>query len=294
MIESTRPTFPLEEAIIHVTREINALARFSNPDKVSWQKAKRAILRAATALRHQANEISAPIRLREVARIRKIRHTEYFRSLPAPDAALTPTHDGFSLRLCPNQPRVRYRFSVGHEIGHTFFYDLAAKPPARLLVYEAGGYSAKKEEDICHAFARELLMPAELVEAECESIRIQTRPDLLFHLADRFLVSAQVAAARLLRDLAGFETVVAIFADATTRYSTIPTRILKFYGKALRSPRKREKAVIERVVEIIADGSVPAAFDKLAERNSDLLDLRWRATRSRDYRGVSVLLGFHR
>jgi Zn-dependent peptidase ImmA (M78 family) len=79
--------------------------------------------------------------------------------------------------------RHRTRFLISHEIGHTFFYELSARRPRRLLPVGSAA-----EEEFCTEFARALLIPPEAVA--------QTPPcaDTVFELAQRYDVSVELAA----------------------------------------------------------------------------------------------------
>jgi hypothetical protein len=105
-------------------------------------------------------------------------------------ASLIPRVDSeypFEIVLNALDPLPRQRFSIAHELGHTFFYDRSLEPPARLL--RIGG---KAEERFCDEFAGELLLPN-------ENIPEDAGPTLLVRLAERFLVSVQVVAWRAMR-----------------------------------------------------------------------------------------------
>lgn len=74
----------------------------------------------------------------------------------------------------------RQRFSIAHELGHTFFFDRSSTPPRRLP-----SRHTEEEEKFCDLFARELLFPACNVPSE-------PTVDDVDMLAHRFQVAAQV------------------------------------------------------------------------------------------------------
>lgn len=82
-------------------------------------------------------------------------------------ASLVPRTSGlrlFEIRYNPIEARSnrsRWRFSVAHELGHTFFFDRSGERPRRLPRTATSG-----EEKFCNGFAAELLCPKEaFVEA---------------------------------------------------------------------------------------------------------------------------------
>jgi len=146
-----------------VLREINNLARSSNPEKESWHKLRDAIIGIAEYIRIATGQNKPPIILEGAKKLRNINHELLFVTNKGPDALLSPTDDGFTLRLKKGQSFLRHRFSIAHEIGHTFFYDIHKKPPVRLLSSPSLSRLSSKEEDICYTFARELLLPRDML-----------------------------------------------------------------------------------------------------------------------------------
>lgn len=111
------------------------------------------------------------------------------------DALLVPRQDGSFLivvdpdaavnsdrQLSRTVRRVRYRFRIAHEIGHSFFYDRASKPPRRI------GPITPEEETFCDRFASALLIPPEAAARE------QCTQDGIFRLRREFDVSIEAAA----------------------------------------------------------------------------------------------------
>lgn len=78
-----------------------------------------------------------------------------------PEARLIPENTGFNVRVKKSRYLpTRGRFSIAHELGHTFFYNLDYEPPRRL---EGLPYPDDSEELLCDRFAAELLMPSNIV-----------------------------------------------------------------------------------------------------------------------------------
>lgn len=296
MIESLSQTTSLVNPINRVMREVKTLSKNPNPEKTSWQATKNAILEAATFLRLQTHETVPYTKLREIARLRRIHSIEFFQDSAAPEAVLVPMHEGFIVRLRPNLSIVRNRASIAHEIGHTFFYDLIASPPIRLLAWGSSGTLSQKEENICWAFARELLMPRELITAEKRAPGNKSGLDWLFYLVDCFGVSLKLATFRLLWDLTEFGTAVVVFREVSTHGThkiTNPPK--RYFGKVIRNRlRKGEREVLELVTKAIDEGPPYDVLDKIALQYRNILSLQWKVSDKQNYQGIVAFLDFHR
>jgi Zn-dependent peptidase ImmA (M78 family) len=224
-----------------LTNELIALSRSRHPDKSSWQAVKQGILRAATYLREEAGQISAPIMLEKIEKLRCIQKKVVYDSEDASGAILEPVSGGFIIRLGKGQTNIRRRFGIAHEIGHTFFYNLEHNPPTKVLPKELSRLlGEKKEEDICNAFARELLMPKELVKDYIGNLKDRNL-SMIINLAAKYVVSPEVAARRLLLDLSEFQTSIVLFRDPSlARGKTV----WWFYGGRLRRYLRKEEKVI--------------------------------------------------
>lgn len=106
---------------------------------------------------------------------------------------LVPTAEGFKVKINSRLPKVRRRFGLAHEMGHTYFFDIEAPKPFR-------PYQRPKaeiiEERLCDIFAEEILMP----EGEfLMDARKFGEPSLkaFLHLARIYDVSTRCAAIRI-------------------------------------------------------------------------------------------------
>ncbi|GAG54967.1 unnamed protein product [marine sediment metagenome] len=248
-----------------VNNELIALSRSRRPDTKSWQAVKQAVLKAASYLREEAGQTSAPIALKEIEKLRRIRKKVVYDSEAASGAILEPVSGGFILRLGKHQTAVRRRFGIAHEIGHTFFYNLEHDPPTKMLPRELSRLlGEKKEEDICNAFARELLMPKELVQRDIANSKDRNL-QMIIDLAAKYVVSPEVAARRLLLDLSEFQTSVVLFKDPGVPRGK---NVWWFYGRALRRYlRKQEKAIFGQVVQAIQEESGPQNPEHIVASN---------------------------
>lgn len=277
-----------------VLREVNALATRRSPEAASWRRVKQAILEAGTHLRLEAGQTSPPIQLDGIRELRHIYNETSFDSPSGPDAVLVPASRGFTLRLQAGHSKFRRRFSTAHEIGHTFFYDIEKNPPVRLISHSPLGILSPKEEDICSAFARELLLPRDLVDPDSLNLSGDNGLEVVLDLAKDYEVSAEVVIRRLMSDWSKLETTIAIFQEARSlgkNGNVIHTRWLK--GKVLKSYlRKKEKAAFEETLTTIRNGPPYQPLDRLAALYSDIASIQWYAPKTAAR--LVVLLNFKR
>lgn len=105
-------------------------------------------------------EPSLPISVDVLASLRGIGRSEEA-PVHSPDAELVPDgHGGMTMRVNVDRPETRQRFSVAHEISHTFFPDYTTKAWCRT---DARYRSRENPEDflemLCDVGAAELLFP---------------------------------------------------------------------------------------------------------------------------------------
>jgi len=163
-----------------------------------WQSQ---ISSAAQFLIRQCAPLRFPIDLTKLAVKRGITQI-HFRPMPC-DGAIGAAADGFVVQLSSDKDQrvpcvavdstalsPRQRFTLAHEIGHTFFYDGARRavrphPNARLL------------ESLCNQAARILLLPEFLVEREIGVGRRFNSIEMARDLASSAVVSPEVVLNRL-------------------------------------------------------------------------------------------------
>ena len=251
-----------------IRKEIGRLARSAAPEGESWGRLRSLFLSMADALRLQVGETRPPVRLDRMKEMRRIKSEILFRSPDGPDAMLSPSSEGFTLRLKVGQPAVRHRFSAAHEIGHTFFYDISKTPPRRLLT---AGLPARfrgnkasledKEEDICSVFAGALLLPQHLLLGELRAMP-EDKAVFLLRVARKYAVSLEVVARRLLIDLSEMRNTIVIFRSVRKHDDGYDVRSIR--GKQLASyTRVREVALIGKAIDILEKEKDPC--DRLNE-----------------------------
>ena len=158
------------------------------------------------------SEGSLPVCLKSIALERKVRDV-VFRPLLI-DACLGVRHDGFVIFVkCSKQRSTaltkafesspcsgyflpnRTRFSIAHEIAHTFFFNLDSSPPASDVELRKTR-SIDALETACNEIARRLLLPKALFLPELGKINV-LNPQALRALARKAAVSTDVFTLRL-------------------------------------------------------------------------------------------------
>jgi hypothetical protein len=126
---------------------------------------------ASAAIRLKARELielhvtsfgppTLPINLDVLASLRGIMRSDEA-PLHSPDAELVPDGTGgVTMRVNPDRPDTRQRFSIAHEISHTFFPDYTTKPWCRTDArYRDRSDPDDHLEMLCDIAAAELLFP---------------------------------------------------------------------------------------------------------------------------------------
>lgn len=164
-------------------------------DIVSKERKQQALDQARELLTLAA-PIDAPVDLDRIAKLQGV--TQIVREpMESADAELVPTEDGYVIRVNNRANQGRQRFSIAHEIGHTFYprqrtaYRNAA---VALEPRRTSQLGYRQEERLCDIVAVELLMPRQAfisaLSADSPSIEeIET-------LAGRFDTSVLATASR--------------------------------------------------------------------------------------------------
>jgi len=151
-----------------------------------------ALRRHVTAARG-AGEFGAKPDLGRLMRCRNIdEHLTYVPNAPF-DACIQPVgnryQDGFRIVVNRSRPAVRARFSIAHEICHTFFYELVPEIKYARHTADAG------EEHLCNFGAAEFLIPGDLVASDAAKGRPSLQ--LLESLARKYCVTVETMLLRL-------------------------------------------------------------------------------------------------
>jgi Zn-dependent peptidase ImmA (M78 family)/O-acetyl-ADP-ribose deacetylase (regulator of RNase III) len=127
-------------------------------------------------------------------RLAEVKHHPIVPNEAIADARLVPLGNGrLQIEFNPNQPRARIRFSIAHELAHTFFddcYEVIRNRKPR----EHFDPNEWELEMLCNIGAAELLMPiASFPQLRNEALEI----DSLMQLKDKFEVSPEALLRRI-------------------------------------------------------------------------------------------------
>jgi hypothetical protein len=167
---------------------------------------------------------SFPIPLKKIAEKRKVRNV-IFRPLLV-DGCLTVTDEGFNIYVhCEKENsqkaaskfevesnagtlHPRMRFTIAHELAHTFFFDITEGRPRNRLKGENQN-TIRTLETVCSQAAARILLPTDMVRAEVKTIDLYS-PAALRQFSQKAAVSPQMLVNRLgevyhhLRGIGGF------------------------------------------------------------------------------------------
>ena len=111
------------------------------------------------------------------------------------DARTVPTGTGFRIEYKPTRPRARSRYSIAHEIAHTFFEDCADT-----IRYRRASRKTPSDEwqleVLCNIGAAEILMPIAALRRSDLS-QMQLKIDRVLALRKKFAVSTEAILIRL-------------------------------------------------------------------------------------------------
>lgn len=171
-----------------------------------WAKKMAKELREQTK---QQNTIR--IDLESILKIRKIKKPIKREEKLGCIIKLVPIKNGFNLvvdkSFIGKYQRQNWRYSIAHEIGHTFFFDLEQSIPKRL---PGLGFADSSEEKLCDLFAAELLMDENLVLEQFNSLSDRTILEILKILANKFDVSFSSMSLRLIGILNTWQGIILV------------------------------------------------------------------------------------
>lgn len=115
-----------------------------------------------------------------------------------PEGVLAPVQGGFKMYVQSNFEhhrgfKVRERFTIAHEIVHTFFYEPNGDVPRRIK----GAPRGEALERLCHIGAGQLLVPEGLLRRELDARGEVASVEAILDLIRVFNVSAEVLIRRL-------------------------------------------------------------------------------------------------
>jgi hypothetical protein len=153
------PADATRRLIDRFTGEANA----ASPEAAMRDYARRLVTQYAECF----GGVEIPLDMDVLASLRDIRKSE-LPPVQSEDAELVPDgRGGVEYRVNPDRPETRRRFSVAHEICHTFFPDFETKVWCRSdAKYRLRSDPADRIEMLCDIGASELLMPLEPFRAD--------------------------------------------------------------------------------------------------------------------------------
>ena len=192
-----------------------------------WRVRRRSAVQSAERLVATTAK-SVPVNLLQVGAHRGVKKIEFAQLLT--DGGLAVCDDGFMIYVrcdagedadltarfagdgtggtLPGSVVCRARFTIAHEIAHTFFYDLRSTPP-RPKTEVTDGLSAARLEIACNEIAGLLVIPESVMESNLSELD-RIRPKDLRALADKAIVSPQTLIRRFkhLRNLSHPEAIL--------------------------------------------------------------------------------------
>lgn len=243
-----------------------------------WVSAKPLVQAIADAIIADLAAKEPPIDLDPIAKKLGVR-VEYRNTTAKHSAAmLESTQSGFratlfrftnqrDLRLGSIEARFDYddscatprdRFTLAHEIGHVFFYRVTSslQVPKRIVPIPHGGFgkrgrnnessaTSRREEALCHDFARALLLPSELRHLVSDHPQLEN----LASLCRTFRANQEPVLRRILYDFDLWRS--AVFYRVSCRRLGDAPGVQTFRGSARRrqsdgSPKKND--IVEKVI----------------------------------------------
>lgn len=200
--------------------------------------------------RSQFGEPTMPINLDFFVSMLGIRRSDD-RPIYSQDAELAPAEDGGTvIRVNPDRPETRQRFSIGHEISHTFFpgYELKVqcRPDSR---YRNRDDPEDPIESLCDVGAAELLLPLPWFANDAGAV---TTGEELVALGRRYRASREATARRFA------ETSEAAVAAVFLSWKLKPTQAGQFNSEQLNifGTKPEEEAWAARQLRI--DYAIPS------------------------------------
>lgn len=181
-----------------------------------------AIVQAVKATFPELKDASPPIDPFRLALHRKVK--EIISADIKADGEISLTSDSsYVIHLNAKHPETRKRFTVGHEIGHTLFFDLEGQTGSRFRVVDAGVDSLLPdwgEEYLCNVASAEILMPFISFSARMRNLPPTTKT--ILQLSKEFNISLQATARRVVQ-LSSFKLMVCMweYKPAVNCYETL-------------------------------------------------------------------------
>jgi Zn-dependent peptidase ImmA (M78 family) len=145
------------------------------------------------------NEHVAANEPKNLFRARRILRTVNKETYGAKLASIIPIKGGFVLELAPDKLKTRQRFTIAHELGHTFFFNLQKEVPGVDFLRRNSKYWVR--ERYSSRIAGEILVPRASIEKVLLVNNMDAYLDALDRLRSIYSVSFEVMSRRLVSDL---------------------------------------------------------------------------------------------
>lgn len=206
-----------------VAREIMQATNTRNP--------QTGIVQLARALLNEAEIAASPVNLHLLASFQRIHEIG---EVDMPHAGrLIPEDAHFRVEVNARHSRGKQRFSIGHEIGHTFIPSYRRQP--RIIqdmttgLFEAG----QEEEYLCDTAAAEILLPDQLFRPQAASLGCNL--DAVVKLARLFDASREATARRLV-EMNMWPCALAVWHVAYKKSESHVSQQLTFVGSDWKPP----------------------------------------------------------
>ncbi|MGO8759311.1 MAG: ImmA/IrrE family metallo-endopeptidase [Terracidiphilus sp.] len=164
---------------------------------------RSAIEAAVQAELFAAGESAIPV---DVYRVAASKNFSVVHDLEEPDCGegqLVPIRGGYRVRLRASVSESRARFSLAHEIGHSYFYVNGGSRP-RHAVGLLNSAERNAEERICNAFAGALLMPSAALRLTLQRSPARS-PSSIIRVLQQAAASFRVSMSALLARMGSLE-----------------------------------------------------------------------------------------
>lgn len=160
------------------------------------------VQKAASSLNAEVGDSEGPADILLAAKIFNVRIESMADDHYAGNGYVMPTNNGFRMVVDDRMPYSRWRFTVAHELGHILFHQLSGGSFRRIIPKMNDSRGKRREEALCDAFARALLISA----GKCNALA--GKPPSIFgaaSMARSLQVSLEAMIRRLLYDEIGWQ-----------------------------------------------------------------------------------------
>ena len=197
-MKALKPIDPAEKWIAKQFLEPSEYTIFLRDSLSLRNEIKKRIFSEIRKLLLDSSQTKPPFAPEQLGAYRRVKNIIPDETLSHKEAVLIPEDGGFIIKYNPKKPKVRIRFGIAHEIGHTYFFDLKATHPQKFYSLISSRYWV--EEGYACEIAREILVPEPYLSTISTQICDHPSVNALVQLQRTFNVSYEVLLKRLLHD----------------------------------------------------------------------------------------------